>query len=159
MSRHSRTDVLEASTCVIGDEELIPHDKHQQLLANKDLKGMLIKYLVRYLKNKALHNNLPCQLIIATEFTSNPISIYSESEVSVLTLKNAHGEADYNVWLHAISSLSRNILVIGSDTDIWVYGMALKEAGWLHGKTVYVERDVNKEFVDMYTGLYDSVTP
>ena len=33
-------------------------------------------------------------------------------------LTNKNGEADYNVWYHCLSSLSSNIVILGSDTDI-----------------------------------------
>ena len=61
-------------------------------------------------------------------------------------LKNKHGEADYNVWYHCMSSISSNI-ILGSDTDIWVYGMAFMGCGWLGNKTVYVERAIGSEYV------------
>ena len=50
------------------------------------------------------------------------------------------------MWYHCVMSTSTNIIIVGSDTDIWVYGMALKEAGWLQNKRVFVERS---EFVDI----------
>ena len=39
-------------------------------------------------------------------------------------LKNRNGEADYNLWYHCMASTCSKILVVGSDTDVWVYGMA-----------------------------------
>ena len=69
--------------------------------------------------------------------------------MSVPTLKNEHGEADYNIWFHAIMAMSENILLVASDTDIWTYGIAHKEAGWLEGKCIVVERNVHQEYVDI----------
>ena len=50
------------------------------------------------------------------------------------------------MWYHCVST---NIIIVGSDTDIWVYGMALKEAGWLQNKGGFVERSIKTEFVDI----------
>ena len=49
-------------------------------------------------------------------------------------LSYQNGEADYNTWYHVKNTLTQNILVIGNDTDIWVYGMALFENGHLGNK-------------------------
>ena len=57
-------------------------------------------------------------------------------------LQNKNREADYNVWFHCMMSCSRNVIVLGSDTDIWVYGMALLECGWMENKDVYVEKNL-----------------
>ena len=66
-------------------------------------------------------------------------------------LRNKNGEADYNVWFHCMASSSRNIVVLGSDTDIWVYGMIFLEGGWFSNKTVYVERSIQTEYVCLNT--------
>ena len=42
---------------------------------------------------------------------------------------------------------SSNIIILGSDTDIWVYGMAYMGCGWLGNETVYVERAIGSEYV------------
>ena len=87
------------------------------------------------------------QLIIDYEDLEAPISIYNQTEVAVPLLKNEHGEADYNVWYHCIHSMSNNVVVVGSDTDIWVYGVALLESGWLGDKQIYVEKNVHSEYL------------
>ena len=46
-------------------------------------------------------------------------------------------------------AMSENILIVASDTDIWTYERALKEAGWLEGKCIFVERNVHQEYVDI----------
>ena len=43
-------------------------------------------------------------------------------------------------------STSRNIIIIGSDTDIWVYGLAFLECGWINNKVVYVEKSIGSEY-------------
>lgn len=50
------------------------------------------------------------------------------------------------VPLHVLSS---NIIVLGSDTDIWVYGMAYMGCGWLGNKTVFIERAIGSEYVSL----------
>ena len=40
-------------------------------------------------------------------------------------------------------------IILGSDTDIWVYGMAYKGCEWLGNKTVYIERAIGSEYVDL----------
>ena len=48
-----------------------------------------------------------------------------------------------------MTSSSTKIVVLGSDTDIWVYGMILMEGGWFRNKTVYVERSIRSEYVSL----------
>ena len=43
-------------------------------------------------------------------------------------------------------STSQNIIIIGSDTDIWVYGLAFLECGWINNKVVYVEKSIGSEY-------------
>ena len=56
-------------------------------------------------------------------------------------LQNKNGEADYNVWYHCMMSTSRNVVILGSDTDIWVYGLAFLEC-----KVVYIEKAIGSEY-------------
>lgn len=60
---------------------------------------------------------------------------------------NQNGGADYAVWDHAITASSTSILIISSDTDTWVYGLGLAEAGHLTVKNVYVKWGNSREFV------------
>ncbi len=59
------------------------------------------------------------------------------------------GRLQCMVPLQCIQSMSNNVIIIGSDTDLRVYGMAFKQSGWLQNKQVYVERTLNTEFVDI----------
>ena len=63
-------------------------------------------------------------------------------------LNNKHGKADSTMWFHAIRSNAHNVLVVASDTDVWVGGLELK---WLGDKSVIVKcaPDV---FVDINPG-------
>ena len=40
---------------------------------------------------------------------------------------------DYNVWFHVSNSLTKNDMIVRSDVDIWMYGMAFFESGLLDG--------------------------
>ena len=42
-----------------------------------------------------------------------------------------------------MTSSSRNIVILGSGTDIWVYGMIFMEGGWFPNKTVCWKRNTN----------------
>ena len=66
-------------------------------------------------------------------------------------LQNQNGEADYNVWFHCMMSCSRNVIILGSDTDIWVYCMALLECGWMENKEGYVEKTLAAEYIHLNT--------
>ena len=68
------------------------------------------------------------------------------------TLDNKHGEADNTMWFHAIRSHAHNVLVVASDTDVWVGGMGIMELEWLGDKNVVVKcsHDV---FVDINAGV------
>ena len=94
-----------------------------------------------------MDSNLSVNIILDYEDIECPCAIYKGSKVDLEMLKNKNGEADYNVWYHCMSSLSSNIIILGSDTDIWVYGMAYMGCGWLGNKTVYVERAIGSEYV------------
>ena len=121
--------------CNICDEGEIHHaNNFQQTLANAQLNKQLINYLV-------LH-------VVAAQGISTPCSVYNGNMLQLPMLENKNGEADYNVWYHCMASSSTNM---GSDTDIWVYGMIFKEGGWFHNKTVYVERSTQSEYVSLNT--------
>ena len=56
---------------------------------------------------------------------------------------NEQGEADYALWHHAIHCQGNDVLIVSSDTDVWVYGLALWEAGWPHNKNIFVQRGLS----------------
>ena len=148
-TRSSNTGKMNAHKCTICDEGLIPHcNDYQKMLANAELKGKYISYLMDYFvkaaKNSPIHN---IHLIFDHEHISCPCLASVGNILDLPMLKNKNGEADYNVWFHCIMSTSDKIVVLGSDTDIWVYGMMFLESGWLRNKDVYVECKVGKEYI------------
>ena len=90
-------------------------------------------------------------MIFDYEGISQPCSVYNGNKTDLPMLMNRNGEADYNVWFHCMTSTSRNIIILGSDTDIWVYGMMFMEGGWFQNKTVYVEKNIETEYVCLNT--------
>ena len=94
---------------------------------------------------------LAVQVILDYEDISQPCSIYRGNILDLPMLANENGEADYNVWFHCMSSASRNVVILGSDTDIWVYGMIFMEGGWFPNKTGYVEKSIQREYVCLNT--------
>ena len=81
-------------------------------------------------------NPLPINVILDYEDIGSPCAIYQGNKINLPFLKNENGEADYNLWYHCMSSVSSKIIILGSDTDIWVYEMAFKGCSWLGDKVV-----------------------
>ena len=104
---------------ILYDEGKIPHaNNYQQMLANSLLKQQLIKGLYTAV-----------QVILDYEGIGQPCSIYRRCVLDLPMLVNENGEADYNVWFHCMASASRNVVILSSDTNIWVYGMIFMEGG------------------------------
>ena len=151
-SRSFKSGVLSSHDCTIQDSAQVPHGKdYQAMLANSKLKEQLISYLMTKIVQltNTKHDYQNVQVILDYEGIESPVSLRSGNKIHVPCLSNQLGEADYGMWYHCVMSTSRHILVIGSDTDIWVYGMALKESGWLQNKSVFVERIIGTEYVDL----------
>ena len=89
------------------------------------------------------------QVIFDYEGISTPCSVYNGTMVDLPMLTNENGEADYNVWFHCMTSSSRNSCI--GQCHIWVYGMIFMEGGWFPNKTVYVEREIQTEYVSLNT--------
>ena len=64
-------------------------------------------------------------------------------------VSNQHGEAGFAVWHHCIHTHSDNIVVVSSDTDTWVYGLAIYAARHLSGKNVYVQRGNSESYINI----------
>ena len=149
--RASKSGIMATNECTIGDTNNVPHcSSYQAMLANPLLKSKLIAYVMKAFQDFACVEHITSILVLDYEGVESPVCILPSGTVmNVPCLSNQLGEADYNVWYHCIQSLSNNVIIVGSDTDLWVYGMAFKESGWLRNKQVYVERTLNAEFVDI----------
>ena len=53
----------------------------------------------------------------------------SKHEVLECFSFDEQGEADYALWHHAVHCQGNDVLVVSGDTDVWVYRLALWEAG------------------------------
>lgn len=147
-----RSGKMNSHECNKCDEGEIPHaNNFQQMLANAQLKKQLINYLMQKFRNITSRKNMAVQVILDYEGISTPCSVYNGNVVDLPMLANKNGEADYNVWFHCMTSSSRNIVILGSDTDIWVYGMIFMEGGWFPNKNVYIERSIHTEYVSLNT--------
>ena len=146
--RTGNTGKLNVDECKISANEAIPQcSKYQQMLANQKLKKEFISYLMKQFIKLGEDSNLSANIILDYEDIECPCAIYEGTKIQLEMLKNNNGEADYNVWYHCMSSTSSNIVILGSDTDIWVYGMSFIGCGWLGNKTVYVERAIGSDYV------------
>ena len=128
-SRSEKTGKLSVADCSISDNDIIPQcKKYQQMLANDRLKKKIISYVMEEFMKFGQDSRLSVNVILDYEDIECPCAIYEGNRIN-LQMLNESGEADYNVWYHCMSSLSSNIVILGSDTDIWVYGMAYKGCG------------------------------
>ena len=126
------------------------------MLANGTLKQTLISYIMTQFIKFGSDDPTTVQLILDYQDLDCPCSIYMGWKSDLTMLKNKNGEADYNLWFHCMASTSSKLVLLGSDTDIWVYGMALMECGWLGDKSIYVERALNSEYVNVNAILEES---
>ena len=95
--------------------------------------------------NTTFSKHLAVQVIFDYKGVSQPCSVYNGNVLDLPMLANKNGEADY-VLFHCMTS-SRNIVILSSDMDIWVYGMIFMEGGWFPNKTAYVEKSIETEYV------------
>ena len=147
-SRSSKTGIMNKQDCSISDDGALPHCKaYQTMLANPELKKQYILYLMTKFIELTCSNKLPVHVILDYEGIACPCIIYNGVKFDLPMIQNENEEADYNVWYHCMTSTSQNCIILGSDTDIWVYGMMYKDCGWLGRKTVYVEKTVGAEYV------------
>ena len=104
------------------------------------LKRTFLSYLMQQFTALTCRANLPNHVIIDYEDVMCPVNIYRGQLLELPMLANNNGEADYNVWYHCMKSTHSHIIVLGSDTDIWVYGMALMDCGWIENKVVLINK-------------------
>ena len=83
-----------------------------------DFKAALIEYSTSQFVCRAQVSSI-C-IIIDSPSLHNPKCI---SKHRVLNLaSNEQGEADYALWHHAIHYQGNDVLIVSSDTDVWMYG-------------------------------------
>ena len=130
-NRMDKTGKLNVDECTIGDDHVIPQGrKYQQMLANTILKQkFIISYLMKQFVKFGSDSHMPVHIILDYEDIDCPCDIYQGGRFDLPMLKNKNGEADYNLWYHCMASTSSKVIILGSDTDICVYGMALVGCG------------------------------
>ena len=79
----------------------------------------------------ACNNPSPVQIIIDYEEIDCPYFVHNGNVFTLPMLKIQNG---YNVWYHCMTTTSNKVIVLGSDTEIWLYSMVFMECGWLANK-------------------------
>ena len=133
----------------VGSTLPIPHSsEYSASLCIKEFKLDLINYITtRFIitAQETLTN-----MVIDSPSLECPTCVHDGNVSSIQ--RNMHGEADYTIWHHTIHCQGTNCLVVTSDTDVWVYGLGLWEAGWLRHKQVVVQRGITNEYVYINLG-------
>ena len=81
-----------------------------------------------------LAKDLPPDLIFIIDSPSLgcvPCSVTNSEIMQEAARSNVKGEADSAIWQHAYNSDCEQILVVANDTDIFMYGLAFLEMGYL----------------------------
>ena len=100
-----------------------------------------------YLSNKFLGKSAAVTTLYGFSVTIDSPSV--SNGAITYSSSNEHGETDYAIWHHCIKTTSCNTLVVLSDTDIWVYGLGLRELRLLEGKQTYIHRGNIDSFIDI----------
>ena len=127
---------LRIASVIIRDAATIPHNQtYSSLLANSSsFKKQSLDYVTVLFKDKAA--------TVTKEYTLS-VTIDSPSLPSVIKVSSgdffikASNQMVKQIMPSGIIAL-RNILVVSSDTDTWVYGLDLYELGYLDGKHITV---------------------
>ena len=106
----------------------IPHGRQfSEALTDKKFKSLLLDYISAALITLATsHIPHDSTLIIDSPTYGNvPMSVKNKTIKAFDNRKNSKGEADCGVYFNARSSQCKQIVINASDTDIYMYGMAL----------------------------------
>ena len=137
----------------ITDDGYVPHGtQYTSALQISNFKSKLITYLVNTFTQMALDKCQNTKLIIDYK-GKFPLSIFGGKVDNMVDRCNNKGEADSGIWFHAAKSTSKQIIVIANDTDVFMYGIALMESGYLSNKDVAVERCYEREYVSINTAV------
>lgn len=133
------SDSFEVEVPVSTESEVPKGTDYAKFLAVPDCKQWWISEIVDYFMTFATDSLAPHKsLLIDSPSLESPVLIVNGLLESISP--NDKGEGDHAVWLYASISPFNNVVISANDTDIWVYGLALSELGYLHGKTCFVER-------------------
>ena len=72
--------------------------------------------------------------------------------------EHKHGEEDVAVWHHCLSRSEQNIVILSSDTDVWMYRLLMTELSFqLQSKQVYVAYNSSPPIHVNVARLYESI--
>ena len=162
---HDDRDVTAGVSSTTACPELPAPDKSisgtdfNKAIRHKEWKGELNKQIAKFLsdyfrarmrENQTLVIDSPgatesgCPVVISTD-----PSVTRRQKAGMLAERTFKGEADFAIWLHAKRCHENNVLVVARDTDVWMYGLALVEAGSIPGKAIYIERKRGQPVINL----------
>ena len=130
---------------------LLHGQRYVKALQNDAYKASFIKLISSCFLEKSLVSQWKNTTVIidSDEFGSFPRIVTDGHINNMFERHNNKGEADVGIWFHASKSQLQKIIVMASDTDIYMYGMALMEMKRFSNdgdKEVAVELSFGKEF-------------
>ena len=113
----------------INDSVPVPRSRdYSALLTKPEFKNKLLRYITDKLVKRCIQES--SQTTSVTFVVDSPTlpAIYSIQQGTINSIKhNQHGEGDVGVWYHCLLRPEKNVLIVSSDTDIWMYGLLLTE--------------------------------
>ena len=133
----------------VGSTLSVPHGtEYMSLLNVPSFKAALIEYLTLQFVTMAQKQSV--RIVVDSPSLHNPKSVSINGVVELIP--NEQGEAHYALWHHAVHCQGNDVLIVSGDTDVWVYGLALWEAGWLCNRTIVVQRGLSGEYINIGLG-------
>ena len=109
-------------------------------LTNRQTASSAVQYITLQFLAKATSVTRQYRFSVTVDSPSLSTVITVQNGNKQSSPNNQHGEADFAVWHHLIQATYSNFVVVSSDTDTWVYGLAINRTLFLTGKNVYVQR-------------------
>ena len=140
----------------ITDTGSVPHGvNYSQALQDPHYKHSLICYLQQSFLQMAVERLPNSKQLIVDCDDRVPKAVIDGSIVSLSSRSNNKGEADCGIYFHASKSYCKNILIVATDTDILLYGIAAMESNYLTfpstniNKMVSIEKSFKKEYFNV----------
>ena len=131
----------------IGDAIPALHGtEHANALQNPAYKKRLITYLKEQFIKLACENK-PKGTLILDCLQEMPLSVTNGHVQHETVRSNTKGEADNAIFTHVHKSPCKNILIVASDTDITMYGLAALESMTTPNKNVVIEKNFKEEYI------------
>ena len=147
---------------IIDDNSPIPHNReYTSLLTVQEYKSRLIQYLTNKLIYKCIQesNKTTSLSFIIDSPALSSVAHIQDGNLNIGE-QNEHGEGDVGVWYHCLLRSEQKIMLVSSDTDVWMYGLLVTELSpQLQSKQVYVKcLNSSPTLYVNVTRLYESVT-